>query len=323
MNLRMRRLRENSLIRDMVRENSLNTDDFIYPLFIVEGEDIKREIKGFPDVYHFSVDRLNAEIDELIELGIKSVILFGVPDVKDEVGSGAFADDGIVQKAIRQIKSHTDEILVITDVCLCEYTSHGHCGLVDDCGHILNDESLPYLAKTALSHARAGADIVAPSDMMDFRIAAIRETLDENGFKNTPIMAYSAKYASKFYDPFRVAGGGAPQFGNRKSYQMDYHNSDEALIEVELDLQEGADFIIVKPALSYLDIIRRVKDNFNTPIIAYNVSGEYVLLKNAIANAVASEEMIYEILIAMKRAGADIIITYHAKEMAKMLKECK
>ncbi len=321
MNLRMRRLRENGLIRNMVRETTLETRNLIYPLFIVEGEGIKREIEGFPDVYHFSVDMLEDEIAELIDLGIHAVILFGVPNVKDEVGSQAYAEDGIVQRAIRQIKSINREMLVITDVCLCEYTSHGHCGLIDDCGHVLNDESLPLLAKAAVSHANAGADIVAPSDMMDFRVRAIREALDENGHKDIPIMAYSAKYASKFYDPFRTAGGSTPQFGNRKGYQMDYHNSDEAMLEVELDLEEGADFVIVKPALAYMDIIRRVKDQFNTNVVAYNVSGEYVLLKNAIANGFASEEMIYEVLIGLKRAGAETIITYHAKEVAKMLKE--
>lgn len=319
--MRMRRIRNKELMRDMVAETQLNISDFIYPLFIVEGENIKREISSLPDVYHFSVDKLEEEIKELIDLGIKAVILFGVPDNKDSIGSEAYAQDGIVQKAIRKIKSITKDILVVTDVCMCEYTDHGHCGILDSEGNVINDTTVEYLAKIALSHAEAGADIVAPSDMMDFRVEKIRETLDKSGFENIPIMAYSAKYASSYYGPFREAAGSTPSFGNRKSYQMDFRNSDEAMTEILLDLEEDADFIIVKPALAYLDIIRRAKDEFNTHIVAYNVSGEYAMLKNAIKNNILDESVIYETLIAIKRAGAKTIITYHAKEVAKKMKE--
>lgn len=319
--MRMRRIRNKELMRDMVAETQLNVSDFIYPLFIVEGENIKREISSLPDVYHFSVDKLEEEIKELIDLGIKAVILFGVPDNKDSVGSEAYAQDGIVQKAIRKIKSITKDILVVTDVCMCEYTDHGHCGILDSEGNVINDTTIEYLAKIALSHAEAGADIVAPSDMMDFRVEKIRETLDNSGFENIPIMAYSAKYASSYYGPFREAAGSTPSFGNRKSYQMDFRNSDEAMTEILLDLEEDADFIIVKPALAYLDIIRRAKDEFNTHIVAYNVSGEYAMLKNAIKNNILDESVIYETLIAIKRAGAKTIITYHAKEVAQKMKE--
>lgn len=318
--MRMRRIRENKILREMTKETSLEISDFIYPLFVVEGENIKREIPSMPDCYHFSIDKLEDEIKEIVDLGIRAVILFGIPNKKDDHGSEAYAEDGIIQKAVRKIKEINKDLLVITDVCMCEYTDHGHCGILDHEGHVLNDETVSYIAKIALSHAKAGADIIAPSDMMDFRIKAIRKILDENNFKNIPIMAYSAKYASNFYGPFRDAADSAPSFGDRKSYQMDYHNSNEAMREIALDLEEDADFIIVKPALSFLDIIQRTKDNFNTNIVAYNVSGEYSMVKNAIKMGLVKEEIIYEILISIKRAGAKMIITYHAKEMAKKLK---
>lgn len=319
--MRMRRIRNNKILREMTQETSLDVKDFIYPLFVVEGENIKREIPSLVDQYHYSVDMLDAEIKELESLGIRAVILFGIPDKKDSVGSGAYDENGIVQRAVREIKKKHPDFIVITDVCMCEYTDHGHCGILDDCGCVINDETIKYIARTALSHAKAGADIVAPSDMMDFRVRAIREALDENGFKNVPIMSYAAKYASAYYGPFRDAAGSAPSFGDRKGYQMDFHNSDEAMKEVGLDLEEDADFIIVKPALAYLDIIRRVKETFNTNLVVYNVSGEYAMIKEAIKKGLLNESIIYENMIAMKRAGAKLIITYHAKEMARLLKE--
>lgn len=319
--MRMRRIRNNKILREMTQETSLDVKDFIYPLFVVEGENIKREIPSLVDQYHYSVDMLDAEIKELESLGIRAVILFGIPDKKDSVGSGAYDENGIVQRAVREIKKNHPDFIVITDVCMCEYTDHGHCGILDDGGCVINDETIKYIARTALSHAKAGADIVAPSDMMDFRVRAIREALDENGFKNVPIMSYAAKYASAYYGPFRDAAGSAPSFGDRKGYQMDFHNSDEAMKEVELDLEEDADFIIVKPALAYLDIIRRVKETFNTNLVVYNVSGEYAMIKEAIKKGLLNESIIYENMIAMKRAGAKLIITYHAKEMARLLKE--
>lgn len=319
--MRMRRIRNNKILREMTQETSLDVKDFIYPLFVVEGENIKREIPSLVDQYHYSVDMLDAEIKELESLGIRAVILFGIPDKKDSVGSGAYDENGIVQRAVREIKKKHPDFIVITDVCMCEYTDHGHCGILDDCGCVINDETIKYIARTALSHAKAGADIVAPSDMMDFRVRAIREALDENGFKNVPIMSYAAKYASAYYGPFRDAAGSAPSFGDRKGYQMDFHNSDEAMKEVELDLEEDADFIIVKPALAYLDIVRRVKETFNTKLVVYNVSGEYAMIKEAIKKGLLNESIIYENMIAMKRAGAKLIITYHAKEMARLLKE--
>ena len=318
--MRMRRIRGNKILREMTKETVLEISDFIYPLFVVEGENIKKEIPSMLDCYHFSIDKLEDEIKEIVNLGIKAVILFGIPNKKDDKGSEAYAEDGIIQKAVRKIKEINKDLLVITDVCMCEYTDHGHCGILDHEGHVLNDETVSYIAKIALSHAKAGADIIAPSDMMDFRTKAIRKILDENNFKHIPIMAYSAKYASNFYGPFRDAADSAPSFGDRKSYQMDYHNSNEAMREIALDLEEDADFIIVKPALSFLDIIQRTKDNFNTNIVAYNVSGEYSMVKNAIKMGLVKEEIIYEILISIKRAGAKMIITYHAKEMAKKLK---
>lgn len=319
--MRMRRIRNNKILRLMTEEAILETKDFIYPLFVVEGKGIKREIPSLVEQYQYSVDMLDREIKELISLGIKAVILFGIPDHKDSCGTSAFEENGIIQKAVREIKSKHPDFIVITDVCMCEYTDHGHCGILTENGEVDNDETIKYIAKIALSHAKAGADIVAPSDMMDFRVRKIRETLDENGFKNVPIMSYAAKYASSYYGPFRDAAGSAPSFGDRKGYQMDFHNSDEAMREVELDLDEDADFIIVKPALAYLDIVRRVKDTFNTNLVVYNVSGEYAMIKEAIKKGLLKEDIIYENMIAMKRAGAKLIISYHAKEMAKLLKE--
>ncbi len=317
--MRMRRLRDNKLTRSMIRETYLSKNDLIYPIFVVEGNDIKREISSMPDCYHYSVDRIKEEINELKSLGINYIMIFGVPDEKDEFGSAAYYEDGIVQRAIKEIKRINPDMYVITDVCMCEYTSHGHCGIIGHDHKVLNDETLPYISSIALSHVKAGADMVAPSDMMDFRIESIRKTLDENGFSNIPIMAYSAKYESAFYGPFREAAGSAPQFGDRKSYQMDIANSDEALREISLDIEEGADIIMVKPALSYLDVIRRAKDNFNIPIAAYNVSGEYSMIKNAIKNGILSEKAIYESVLSIKRAGANIILTYFAKDIAKIL----
>ena len=319
---RPRRLRANKAIRNLVRETKLNVEDLIYPLFIVEGEGIKSEISSLPDVYHFSLDMLEDEIKEIKDLGIEHVILFGIPHdhEKDECGSEAYNDNGIIQRAIRKIKEIDSEMNVITDVCMCEYTSHGHCGILNEKGYVKNDVTLEYLTKIAVSHAKAGADMVAPSDMMDGRIAALREGLDEAGFEDIGIMAYSVKYASTFYGPFREAANSAPSFGDRKTYQMDPANSNEALIEAELDVLEGADIIMVKPALSYLDVIRRVKDNFDLPLAAYNVSGEYAMLKSAVNNGILAEGAIYESVMSIKRAGADIIITYFAKDLAKMIR---
>lgn len=316
---RLRRLRRSTAIRDMFRETSLNKADLIYPLFIVEGENFKKEISSMPGQYQMSVDNILIECAELVSLGIKSVLLFGIPLEKDGVGSGAYAEDGIIQRATREIKRTFPGLVVITDVCLCEYTSHGHCGIVED-GYVQNDATLELLAAEAVSHARAGADIIAPSDMMDGRVAAIRRALDEDGFAETPIMAYSAKFSSAFYGPFREAAESAPQFGDRKTYQMDFGNSDEAMREIALDIQEGADIVMVKPALSYLDLIRRTKDTFNMPIAAYNVSGEYSMVKAAAANGwLDGEKVMMEILTSIKRAGADVIITYFAKDAARIL----
>ena len=319
---RPRRLRSTKAIRNLVRETKLQVEDLIYPLFIVDGENIKREIPSMEGVYHFSVDMLEDEIKELTDLGIEHVLLFGVPDdnKKDCCGSEAFNPEGSVQRAIKKIKEINPEIDVICDVCMCEYTSHGHCGILTDSGYVHNDKTLDYLGKISLSYAKAGADMVAPSDMMDGRIGYIREVLDNNGFENVAIMAYSAKYASAFYGPFRDAANSAPKFGDRKTYQMDPANSNEAIIEGQLDVEEGADIIMVKPALSYLDIIQRFKDNFNLPIAAYNVSGEYSMLKLAVKEGLLNESAIYEAVMSIKRAGATIIITYFAKDIAKMLK---
>lgn len=319
---RPRRLRSSKAIRNLVRETKLQVEDLIYPLFIVDGENIKREISSMEGVYHFSVDMLEDEIKELTELGIEHVLLFGVPDdeKKDYCASEAFNPEGGVQRAVRKIKEINPEMDVICDVCMCEYTSHGHCGILTDTGYVHNDKTLEYLAKISLSYAQAGCDMVAPSDMMDGRIGAIREVLDNNGFENVAIMAYSAKYASSFYGPFREAANSAPQFGDRKTYQMDPANTNEAVIEGQLDVEEGADIIMVKPALSYLDVIQRFKDNFDLPIAAYNVSGEYSMLKLAVKEGLLNESAIYEAVMSIKRAGATIIITYFAKDIAKMLK---
>lgn len=316
---RLRRLRKTSALRDMFRETHLTKHDFIFPLFVAEGGDVKREISSMPNIFQLSIDNVLRECEELLTLGINAVLLFGIPDFKDEVGSSGYASDGIIQKAAREIKRNFPEMLVITDVCLCEYTSHGHCGVIEN-GNVLNDATLELLAKQALTHAQNGADIIAPSDMMDGRIGAIRKTLDENGFAETPIMAYAAKYSSAFYGPFREAAESAPQFGDRKSYQMDYGNSDEAMREIALDIQEGADVVMVKPALAYLDIIRRARDNFDLPICAYNVSGEYSMIKAAAERGwIDGEKLMLETLTAIKRAGADVIITYFAKEAIELL----
>jgi len=316
----MRRLRESGVVRELVRETAVTLDDLVMPLFVAEGIGSKQEIKAMPGQYRHSVKGLVEECKGLRRLGIKAVILFGIPKRKDAQGSGAWADQGIVQQAVRALKARAPELFVITDLCLCEYTSHGRCGVVKG-RRVLNDPTLELLAKTALSQAKAGADMVAPSDMMDLRIGAVREKLDANGFEHLPIMAYSAKYASAFYGPFREAAQSAPEFGDRKSYQMDPANSRMALREVELDVKEGADIVMVKPALAYLDIIRMVRDRFNLPVAAYNVSGEYAMVKAAAKNGGLDEKkIVLEILTSIKRAGADLILTYHAAEAAKWLR---
>ena len=320
---RMRRLRSSEVLRDMVRENHVRTDDLIYPLFVIEGENIKNPVESMPGIYQYSIDRLSEEMDKVEKLHIPAVLLFGIPAHKDEVGSGAYDENGITQKAIRYIKEHYRDVVVIADVCLCEYTSHGHCGLVKD-GKILNDETLPLLAKAALSYAKAGADIVAPSDMMDGRVGAIRKLLDEEGYTDIPIMAYSAKFASCYYSPFRDAAHSAPGFGDRKTYQMDPANGKEALREVADDIEEGADIIISKPALAYMDIIKTTSEKFNVPIAAYNVSGEYAMVKAAAERGFIDEKkVVMENMTGFKRAGADMIITYHALSVAKWLLEEK
>jgi porphobilinogen synthase len=288
-------------------------------VFVVEGDGIKQEISSMPGQFQMSIDNVVRECEELQRLGLNSILLFGIPAEKDEVGSGAYDENGIIQKGLRAIKKEFPEIVAITDVCLCEYTSHGHCGVVEN-GDVQNDATLDLLVKEALSHAQAGADVIAPSDMMDGRVGAIRSALDKNGFADIPIMAYSAKYSSAFYGPFREAAESAPQFGDRRSYQMDPPNSDEAIREIALDIQEGADIVMVKPALSYLDIIRRTKDEFNMPVAAYNVSGEYSMIKAAAANGwLDGERVMIEVLTSIKRAGADVIITYFAKDAATIL----
>lgn len=318
---RPRRLRESALLRRMVRETSVQVDDLIYPLFVTYGHGVKEEIVSMPGQYRWSVDRVVDEAAEAVELGIPAVILFGIPEEKDEVGSGAYDDAGIVQLAIRELKRQVPNLYVITDVCLDEFTDHGHCGLVSD-GHILNDPTLPLLARTAVSHAKAGADMVAPSDMMDGRVSTIRRALDEKGFTDMPLMAYSAKYASAFYGPFRDAAHSAPSFGDRRSYQMDPGNAREARREVALDVAEGADIVMVKPALAYLDIIRQVRDTVDTPLAAYNVSGEYAMVKASAARGWLDERAVaLEILTSIRRAGADLILTYHAKDAARWLRE--
>ena len=318
---RQRRLRRTESLRRLVRETSLDPADFIYPFFISEAIGEPMPISSMPGQMQWPLGALAQQARSIAEQGIGGVILFGIPAIKDELGSGAYAADGIVQRAIQEIKSAVPELVVITDVCLCEYTSHGHCGLVRD-GVVQNDETLELLAREALSHAIAGADIVAPSDMMDGRVAALREALDQQGYSDMPIMAYSAKFASAFYGPFREAAESAPQFGDRRSYQMDPANGREALREVELDVQEGADMVMVKPALPYLDVLARVRDRWQLPVVAYNVSGEYAMLKAAAANGWIDERRAtLELLTGIKRAGADLIITYHAPEAARWLNE--
>ena len=317
--MRPRRLRKNEMIRRMVRETKLSLDDLIYPLFVVEGNKIKNEVPSMPNVYQMSVDVVVNECIELEKIGIPAIILFGIPEHKDEVGSQAYAEDGIVQQAIKAIKENTKNLYVITDVCMCEYTNHGHCGIIKN-GDVDNDETLKYLGMEAVSHAKAGADMVAPSDMMDGRVAEIRESLDNNGFTDIPIMSYSVKYSSAFYGPFRDAAESTPQFGDRRSYQMDSANRIEAFREAELDIAEGADIIMVKPALPYLDIIRDLKNTYQMPLAAYNVSGEYSMLKAAINNGWLDEKsVVLEALTSIKRAGADLILTYFAKDVAKWL----
>ena len=318
---RPRRLRRGEIMRSMVRETSLSAHDFIYPFFVVPGSGVRNPIGSMPGVFQLSVDELVKDAAEVKDLGIPAVLLFGIPEAKDEVGSGAYAKDGIVQRAVQELKEKVSDLLVVTDVCMCEYTSHGHCGEIKD-GDVDNDATLLLLARTALSHAEAGADMVAPSDMMDGRVGAIRETLDENGFTNVSIMSYAAKYASSFYGPFRDAAESAPQFGDRRSYQMDPANSNEAMREISLDIEEGADIIMVKPALSYLDVIRRASREFDLPLAAYNVSGEYSMIKAAAEKGwLDGERVMMEVLTSIKRAGADIIITYFAKDAVKELEK--
>ncbi|MHB1399731.1 MAG: porphobilinogen synthase [Trichloromonadaceae bacterium] len=316
---RARRLRRSASIRSMVRETHLRVEDFIYPMFSAFGSGIKKEIPSMPGIYQQSIEFIVEEAKEVHALGIPAVILFGIPEAKDAVGSDAYSETGIIQETIRAIKAAVPDLTVITDVCLCEYTDHGHCGVIKD-GDVDNDSSLQLLAAEALAHARAGADIVAPSDMMDGRVAAIRELLDANGFAHIPVMSYAVKYASAYYGPFRDAADSTPQFGDRRSYQMDPANRREAFREAALDVQECADFLMVKPALAYLDILRDIKERFDLPLVAYNVSGEYSMIKAAAANGwIDHDRVMLETLLGMKRAGADLIITYHAKEAARLL----
>ncbi len=318
---RPRRLRANENLRRLVRETHLSVDDLIYPMFVVHGENIANEISSMPGCYQYSVDRLVNAAKELASLGIPATILFGIPETKDPLGAEAYSEDGIIQQAVRAIKDAVPDLIVITDVCLCEYTDHGHCGIIKD-GEVLNDSTLDLLVKESLSHAHAGADVIAPSDMMDGRVGAIRDVLDEEGYEHIPIMAYSAKYASAFYGPFREAAESAPQFGDRRSYQMDPANAEEALREVALDIEEGADIVMVKPALSYLDIIHQVKTEFQMPVAAYNVSGEYAMVKAAARNGWIDEKRVaLELLTSIKRAGADMILTYFAKSVVEWLEQ--
>lgn len=319
--VRLRRFRINPAIRDLLSETKLSISNFILPYFVIEGRNKKEAIDLFPGVYRLSIDNLLKDINETKSLGIKSILIFGASKKKDTRGSSAYSNDGIVQKALREIKKKIKDITVITDVCLCSYTAHGHCGIVKG-RQVDNDATLGILAKVALSHAKAGADFVAPSAMMDGQVKIIREALDKNGFNKVGILGYSAKYASNFYGPFREALGSSPKFTDRKAYQMDYRNSDEAMLEIGQDIKEGADIVMVKPALAYLDIIQRAKETFNLPIAAFNVSGEYSLIKEGVKKGIVDERgIILEILTAIKRAGADLIITYHAKEAAKWLKQ--
>jgi porphobilinogen synthase len=317
--LRPRRLRKNDTIRRMVRETSLSPDDFIYPLFVTFGKNVRKEIKTMPGCFQESVDMIVRHAKEVYSLGIPAVLLFGIPEHKDEIGSSAYDPQGVVQKAIKAIKSKIPDLYIITDVCMCEYTSHGHCGVIEK-GEVKNDPTLELLAMEAVSHTEAGADMVAPSDMMDGRVAAIRAALDQEGFSETPIMSYAAKYASSFYGPFREAAESTPQFGDRRSYQMDPSNRREALKEVALDVEEGADIVMVKPAMTYLDIISDVRESFDLPVAAYNVSGEYSVIKAAAKLGWIDEQRaMMEVLTSIKRAGADLILTYFAKEAAKVL----
>ena len=318
---RPRRLRANENLRRLVRETALSVDDLIYPMFVVHGHNTATEISAMPGCYQYSVDRLVTAAKELVALGIPGTILFGIPASKDPIGSEAYADDGIIQQAVRAIKDAVPDLLVMTDVCLCEYTDHGHCGIVK-AGEVQNDPTLELLVKESLSHAGAGADVIAPSDMMDGRVGAIREALNKNGYETIPIMAYAAKYASAFYGPFREAAESTPQFGDRRAYQMDPANAEEALREVALDIQEGADILMVKPALSYLDVIHRVKTEFQVPVAAYNVSGEYAMIKAASQKGWIDEEQVaLELLTSIKRAGADMILTYFAKSVVEWLND--
>lgn len=318
---RTRRLRKNETMRSLIRENTISVDQLIYPIFVTEESNVKKEVESMPGICQFSLERVLEEVKTAYDLGIRSLLLFGIPEHKDEVGSGAYAENGIIPRAIRLIKSAYPDLILIADVCLCEYTSHGHCGLIKN-GEVLNDETLPLLAKASVCYAKAGADIIAPSDMMDLRVAAIRRELDKEGYVNVPILSYSAKFASGYYGPFRDAAHSAPGFGDRKSYQMDPANGREALREVEEDILEGADFIIAKPALAYMDIIKEISLNFNIPIIAYNVSGEYAMVKAAAANGwVDEKKIVLENMIGLKRAGATAIITYHALDVARWLQE--
>ena len=318
---RFRKLRTDERMRSFVRENSINVSDLIYPIFVCDGENVKQEIESMPDICRYSLDRLSEELDRVQEAKIPVVLLFGIPEYKDEKGSMAYDDNGITQRAIRLIRQSYPNLLVIADVCLCEYTSHGHCGLICD-GEILNDETLPLLSKAAVSLAKAGADIIAPSDMMDGRVAAIRTALDENGFKSVPVMSYSAKFASGYYGPFRDAAGSVPAFGDRRSYQMDPADGRQAMCEIEDDLSEGADMIIIKPAMAYADILTKARGRFFVPLVAYNVSGEYAMVKAAAQNGWIDEKrIVLENMLCLKRAGADRIITYHALDIAKWLSE--
>ena len=318
---RLRRTRRTGALRDLVRETRLSPNDLIYPIFVTVGEDVRNPVSSMPGVFQLSINHAVSEAKRVHGLGIPAVLLFGIPDEKDEAASGAYDPEGIVQLATRAIKDAAPELLVITDVCLCEYMSHGHCGVVQkETGEVLNDVSLELLARTAASQAEAGADVVAPSDMMDGRVAAIRAELDNEGFENTPVMAYAAKYASAFYGPFREAADSAPQFGDRRSYQMDPANAREALVETALDIEEGADIVMVKPALPYLDVLRRVRETIDLPVAAYNVSGEYAMVKAAAQNGWIDEQRaVIEALTGIKRAGADIIITYHAPDVARWM----
>ncbi len=316
---RPRRLRKNERLREMISETDISAGELIYPMFVMPGKGVREEVSSMPGIYKQSIDNIVKEALEAEKQGINSILLFGIPEKKDETGSQGYDPNGIIQKALRELKKKAKGLVVITDVCMCEYTSHGHCGIIKH-GDVDNDETVEYLAKMALSHAEAGADIVAPSDMMDGRVGVIRDVLDDNGFENLPIMSYSAKYASSFYGPFRDAAESPPQFGDRKSYQMDHRNVREAMREIALDIEEGADIVMIKPALSYLDVIRAAREGFDHPIAAYNVSGEYSMVKAAgRLGWIDEEQVMMEILTSIKRAGADLIITYHAREAAGIL----